>query len=212
MAFRDFRYPDVVAHFNLSYETADDLFADVPPLTLLPATRGMLATTARLATILNNEKAWAEWLIAPLLADLWGRFNSPVGLYSGAEFHPDPDAGLTGFLDFAFCRGPQHPLMTPPVLFTPPVLLTFQAKRDDLHEGLGQCVAGLVGAQRFNRRHGVDEPHLYGCVTTGSLWRFLRLSGTTLTLDFIVYNLGQIDRILGAIASVIAPPAVAAAA
>jgi hypothetical protein len=206
MAFSEFRYPEVLTQLGLSYAAAGDLFPDVPPLPPLPATRDMLRITTRLATMNNNEKARSEWIVAPLLGDVWGRYDGRVGLYSGIDFQADPAAGLVGFCDFAFCRGPQQ------VTFTPPTLLVFEAKRDNLHEGLGQCVAGVVGAQRFNRRHGVDEPHLYGCVTTGSLWQFLRLSGTTLTLDMNEYNTGQLDRILGVIAAVIAPPPVATAA
>jgi hypothetical protein len=205
MAFSNFQYPDVVSELGLTRTSVRDLFANVPPLAPTAELRGMLATTTRLANMNNNEKARSEWLIALLLADVWGRHDGGVALYSGIDFQADPDAGLSGFLDFAFCRGPQD------ITFSPPALLVVESKRDDLHEGLGQCVAGLVGAQRYNRRHGIEEPHLYGCVTTGSLWRFLRLSGTVLTLDQVEYNLGQIDRILGAINSIIAPPAVDAA-
>jgi hypothetical protein len=206
MAFSNFQYPDVVSELGLTYTSVRDMFAAVPSVSPTAELRGMLAKTARLATINNNEKARSEWIISLLLADIWDRYEGRVGLYSGVEFAADPDAGLSGFLDFAFCRGPQD------ITFRPPMLLVVESKRDDLHEGLGQCVAGLVGAQRYNRRHGIEEPHLYGCVTTGSLWRFLRLSGTVLTLDQVEYNLGQIDRILGAINSIIAPPAVVAAA
>jgi hypothetical protein len=123
MAFRDFRYPDVIAQFGLTYTAVDDLFAGVRPLPPLHSTVTALGVTARLATTLNNEKARSEWLIAPLLADFWGRFHGQMGLYSGMEFQPDPESGLTGFLDFAFCRGAQN------VVLTPPLLLVFEAKR-----------------------------------------------------------------------------------
>jgi hypothetical protein len=206
MAFSDFKYPDVITHFGLTYEAADDLFAEVPSVPLADATRQTLATTSRLATTINTEKARSEWLIAPLLGDLWGRYHGRVGLYSGVDFQADPAAQLTGYCDFMFCRGPQQ------VTMTPPTVVVFEAKRDNINDGLGQCVAGLVGAQRFNRRHRVDEPHLYGCVTTGSLWRFLRLSGTTLTLDLTEYSLTQADRILGILAFAVGTPVPAVAA
>lgn len=206
MAFRDFRYPDVIAQFGLTYSTTGDLFAGVRPLAPSPQLVGMLATTARLATINNNEKSRSEWIIALLLADFWGRFQDQMGLYSGVEFQPDPEAGLSGFLDFAFSRGPQQPVITPPVL------LVFEAKKENIIEGLGQCVAGLVGAQRFNRNHGVEEPHLYGCVTTGTAWRFLRLSGTALTAGLTEYTFDQLDRLLGIFAAIMGPLPVAAAA
>jgi hypothetical protein len=206
MAFGDFRYPDVIAQFGLTYNAVDDLFAEVQPLPPLPATRGVLAITARLATTLNNEKARSEWLIAPLLADFWGRFHGQLGLYSGMDFQADPDAGLTGFLDFAFCRGPQQ------IVLTPPLLVVFEAKKENINEGLGQCVAALVGGQRFNQRSGIIEPHLYGCVTTGTAWRFMRLSETTLTVGLTEYTFDQLDQLLGILAFIMGPPPVAAAA
>ncbi len=206
MAFSDFKYPDVIAQLGLTYEPVDDLFAGVPSLPPLDATRQVMATTSRLATMINNEKARSEWIVAPLLGDLWGRYHGRVGLYSGVDFQADPAADLTGYCDFLFCRSPQQ------VTVTPPTVMVFEAKRDNINEGLGQCVAGVVGAQRFNRRHGVNEPHLYGCVTTGSLWRFLRLSGTALTLDLTEYNLNQADRILGILAFAVGVPAPAVAA
>lgn len=207
MAFSDFTYPDVIAQLGLTYDAVDDLFAGVPSLPPLSATRETLATTSRLASILNNEKARSEWIVAPLLGDFWGRHHGRVGLYSGIDFQADPSARLTGFCDFMFCRGPQQ------VSMTPPSLLVFEAKRDNINEGLGQCVAGVVGAQRYNRRHGFDEPNIYGCSTTGSLWRFVRLTGTTLTVDLTEYTLTQSDRILGILAFIVGnPPAVAAAA
>lgn len=200
MAFSDFRYPDVITQLGLTYEAADDLFARVPSLPPLDATRQTMATTSRLAAMINNEKARSEWIIAPLLGDLWGRYHGRLGVYSGVDFQADPAAQLTGYCDFLVCRGPQQ------VVITPPTVVVFEAKRDNINEGLGQCVAGVVGAQRFSRRHGLDEPHLYGCVTTGSLWRFVRLSGTTVTLDLTEYNLNQTDRILGILAFAVGQP------
>jgi hypothetical protein len=67
-------------------------------------------------------------------------------------------------------------------------------------------VAGLVGAQRFNTKAGIDEPHLYGCVTTGTAWRFMRLSGTTLTAGLTEFTFDQLDRLLGIFASIMGSP------
>ena len=206
MAFSEFQYPDVLTQFALTYHAVDDLFAGVPSVTPLASTREALATSTRLASILNNEKARSEWMIAPILGDFWGRYHGQIGLYSGVDFQADPAAGLSGYLDYAFCRGPQN------VSISPPTLLVFEAKRENINEGLGQCVAGVVGAQRFNRRHGIDEPNLYGCVTTGTAWRFLRLNGTTLTVGLNEYTIDQIDRLLGIFASIMGSPSAQAAA
>ena len=40
-------------------------------------------------------------------------------------------------------------------------------------------------------------PTIYGSVTTGTQWQFLKLSGKDLTIDTTEYPLNPIDRILG---------------
>ena len=53
-----------------------------------------------LALSINTEKARSEWLIAPLLAEVWERAAPRVSLYSGLDFNVDPAAlalsGTTG--------------------------------------------------------------------------------------------------------------------
>jgi len=71
MAFCDFRYPDVLATFGLTYDPVPDLFsavADSPPR---PGFGEAFVAGSELASILNNEKARSEWLIAPVLGEFW---------------------------------------------------------------------------------------------------------------------------------------------
>jgi hypothetical protein len=70
----------------------------------------------------------------------------------------------------------------------------------------------MVGAQRFNRRAGLDIDPIFGCVTTGSVWKLLRLAGSTLTIDLHEYTLSQADRILGILTHIVGPPPAAPAA
>jgi hypothetical protein len=63
----------------------------------------------------------------------------------------------------------------------------------------------MVGAQRFNLRHSAPADPIYGCVTTGTAWKFLQLSGTMLTHDLAEYTLAQVDRILGILAHMVGP-------
>ena len=73
-------------------------------------------------------------------------------------------------------------------------------------------IAGMVGALRFNRREGNDIPAVYGGVTTGSLWKFLRLVGDVVTLDLREYALAEVDKILGILRVMVGPVDGAAAA
>ncbi len=206
MAFRDFKYPGLLTTFGLTAEPVENLFETVPPVTPAPAFLASLAVSSRLAAILNTEKARSEGMISPVLVEFWSRYRARIGLYSGNEFDADPDAGLNGYCDFLLSRSPQEPYVTPPTV------VIFEAKRENINEGLGQCIAGMVGAQRFNLRAGTPTDPIYGCVTTGSNWKFLRLSGTRLTQDLTEYTITQVDRILGILTHMIGPvpqPAVA---
>ena len=190
MAFSDFAYPDVITAFGLT-ESSADLFANVGPV---PAGANLTATLIRnlpLATLIHTEKARSELLVSPVLAELWGRSAGGLSLFSGAEFVADADAGLTGFVDFLLGRGPQLPRPAPPVL------VVFEAKRDSIPDGYGQCIAAMVGAARFNSRAGRVPAAVYGAVTTGVNWKFLRLVGTELTFDQPEYTAQQPDRLLG---------------
>ncbi len=93
-----------------------------------------------------------------------------------------------------------------------PVAVVVEAKRDNFESGYGQCIAGMAGAQRFNRREGNGIESVYGAVTTGSLWRFLHLGGPVVTFDLVEYTIAQVDRLLGILTSIVGPAPGAAAA
>lgn len=121
-------------------------------------------------------------------------------MIGAAEFDADPEAGLTGACDFVVCRAPQQSVVIAPTL------ILIEAKRDGIPNGLGQCLAGMVGAQRFNRREGTPVDPVHGCVTTGSNGRFLRLAGSVVTLDPTEYTIGQADKLLGILVHMVGPP------
>jgi hypothetical protein len=206
MAFGDFPYPGVLRTFGLTLNLAPDLFAGVPEVPASATLRDTLSENTRLATTLHTEAGRAMWMVAPVLSHFWWRYRGRIGVYSGLEFSADPGAGLTGFCDFVIGRGPQQPRIVAPVL------VIFEAKRDNIMDGLGQCVAAMVGAVRFNQREDTPVDQVYGAVTTGSLWRFLRLGGTVLTLDLVEYTINQVDRLLGILTHIVGPvPGTAAA-
>jgi len=205
MAFGDFTYPDVLQQLGLTFDNADDLFAGVELVPASWAVQQTLPMTVSLASTLSTEKARSEWMVAPVLADFWSRYHGRVGLYSGVTFNADPDAGLNGYCDYLICRAPQQ------MVVTPPVLVAFEAKNESIVGGLGQCVAAMVGAQRYNRRHNVSADPIYGCVTTGSVWRFVRLNGVVITLGLREYGISEVDRLLGIFVSIVGPPPAVAA-
>src|SRR5262249_15345457 len=89
-----------------------------------------------------------------------------------------------------------------------PLLMVLEAKKNDIEVGLGQCGAQLLGAKLYNDKDGKPAPGLFGCVTTGEFWQFLKLEGDVLTIHperfslkelgkvlwFIVHSVQQLDR------------------
>ena len=200
MAFSDFQYPDVLKQLGLTFASASDLFASVPSVSAGPRLIADLPAFSRLALASGTEKARSEWLIAPVLGDAWARYDGRISLYSGTGFSAEPQAGLSGYVDFLLSRSPQN------VSVTPPVVILIEAKNENIAGGLGQCISAMVGAQRWNLREGTPCDPVYGCTTSGSVWRFLQLSGTTLTLDLNEYSITQLDRILGILIHMIGVP------
>lgn len=68
---------------------------------------------------------------------------------------------------------------------------------------MGQCVAEMIAADRFNRAEGNPITTIYGAVTTGTAWKFLRLQGTRGEIDLSEYALAQPERVLGILLSML---------
>ena len=75
-----------------------------------------------------------------------------------------------------------------------------EAKNENIIAGIPQCLAEMIAAQRFNSMNGIRPVDaVYGIVTTGSIWRFLRLEETAATVDSTEYAIqspGKIFAIL----------------
>ena len=71
-----------------------------------------------------------------------------------------------------------------------------EAKKENLKGGLGQCMAEMVAAWKFNKEQQNDINSVYGVVTTGTVWRFLKLQEKTVTIDLNEYPLPPIGSIL----------------
>jgi hypothetical protein len=191
MAYSDFTLSQVLRRFSLNLIENRDLFAPAPEVEPTEMLRITLAENAPLALAMRTEKARSELLIAPILLEVRRAAGGEVSLFSGAEFSVDSSQGLNGACDFLMTKSPRQ------VFIESPVLAIFEAKKEDIVGGLGQCAAAMVAAQRFNEQEGTTIPVLFGAVTTGDLWKFLVLDGNDLFLDGPTYYLDQIKTILG---------------
>jgi hypothetical protein len=190
MSYSSFTVKQVEQQFNLQIIT-DSFLPAIPPLTPSPNLADLLGRTASFAALLGTEKARSEFIIAPLLFELRELLDRQVGLFSGVDFTIDIPSGLNGVCDFLLTRSSSE------VSIKAPVVVLIEAKKGELNGGWGQCMAEMVAAQRFNQADGQDIPCIYGSVTTGTQWQFLRLVGQQMWIDVTEYALMPLDRILG---------------
>jgi hypothetical protein len=202
MAFSDFDLADVAAKLGVAVADHPDLFAGAAGVPLSPPVAGLLSLYLPLAIANGTEKARSELLIAPVLADAREQLERRVSLFSGWDFVVDRAKGLNGVCDYILCRSPQQEFITAPVA------VIVEAKNENIKGGLGQCGSEMVAARLFNERAGLGELPITGCVTTGTVWRFLRLAGADLLIDQKEYYLAtHPDLILGILLSALRDPA-----
>ncbi|NJL02003.1 MAG: hypothetical protein HC838_02425 [Spirulinaceae cyanobacterium RM2_2_10] len=191
MSYSQFTLNRLKTDFGLAIQEGGSLYAEPPelhPSSLLSQT---LQDYLPLALAINSEKARSEFILAPILGDLRRQIMSPISLFSGKEFNVDPVQGLVGFCDFILCRSSEQ------LFIEAPVLIIVEAKNENIIGGLGQCAAAMLAAQIFNGSRQQSFLHIYGCVTTGNVWRFLRLEGSNLAIDNGEYYIKELPKILG---------------
>jgi hypothetical protein len=190
MPYSSFTLVQVQRQFELNVVTGV-FFADLPPLPPGDWLTNLLKKSAPLAATLGTEKVRAELIIAPLLFEFRELLNCQVSLFSGNDFSVDIDADLSGACDFLLTRSVSE------FVIEAPAIAIVGANKGDFNAGWGQCAAEMVAAQKFNAANGKDMPTIFGSVTTGTLWQFLKLTGQDLTIDVTEYSLDPLDRILG---------------
>jgi hypothetical protein len=191
MAYSDFTLAKAQSSFNLTLDETKDLFNDVSPVSPPETLKAILSYYVPLATSVGTEKARSELMIAPILVELRKLLSNKISFFSGNEFNVDATKGLQGFCDYILSGSREQLFITAPVMFI------FEAKKEDIIGGLGQCVAAMVGAQLFNQAKGNEVKRIYGCVTSGTNWKFLFIEETTVYIDSIEYYINQVDKVLG---------------
>jgi hypothetical protein len=191
MAYSDFTLAKVKQELGIEVLEGKLLFAAVEPVGISDLLRQLIDRDGGLATLINTEKARSEFLIAPILADVRQQSNQQVSLFSGSSFNVDVEKGLIGFCDFILSQSSEQ------IDVVAPVVTIVEAKNESVIGGLGQCIASMVAAQIFNQRSGIVKDAIYGAVTSGTNWRFLKLVGNQVWIDNREYFINEVDQILG---------------
>jgi hypothetical protein len=192
MAYNDFTtIAKVQQKFQLIINEGIRFLPDIGPIAASPALTQFLEEGIPLAIATGSEKARSELIISPILLEIRRNLKRQISLFSGEDFDVDIANGLNGRCDFLISRSSIQSEIEAPAI------VIIEAKKGELKKGIGQCLAEMVAAQKFNQERGNVVKFIYGGVTSGTLWRFLKLEGNLVTIELSEYQLPPIEPILG---------------
>ncbi len=197
VAYSNFTLAQLIETFDLSLQESSGLLGSVPEAEASEFLKMTLSENVALAVAIGTEKARSEMIITPILLELRRQFAKKISLFSGVDFTVSPEQGLSGVCDYLISRSAEQ------LLVRSPVIMLVEAKNENLKAGLPQCIAEMVAAQQFNQQQGNAIETVYGVVTSGTVWRFLRLKGHTVEIDPDEYYTQNLGTILGILVSAI---------
>jgi hypothetical protein len=190
MAYSDFTFEHLQTRFGITLKPSS-LFASVTEVMPDDWLVRILERSVSMAQRIGTEKAKSEFIIAPILLEARMLANDAISIFSGTDLNVDEEQGLKGFCDYLITRS------TNQLFIEEPIIAIVEAKNDNINGGIPQCIAEMIAARLFNERKGSPKQAVYGAVTTGSLWRFFELRGTTVFADTKDYNVDALGKLLG---------------
>lgn len=197
MSYRDFTIQQIQKDFQLKILHIPGLFDQMTAKPISAHLTETLRENVPLALSINTEKARSELIIAPILVELRKQFDHRISLFSGVEFNVDKDQGLNGYCDFIVSLSPEQ------LFLQTPILSLVEAKNENIMSGLGQCMAEMVAAKLYNEQEGHDKHHVYGVVTSGNLWKFLKLKDQVVSFDLDDYGIKEVGKIIGILSGMV---------
>jgi len=173
MAYSDFTLEDLENKFGIK-NRYEDLKFDIQPFEPSESLKQDLILARKLPVV--SEKAKSEWIVVPILKELLNASNDFFTIYSGENLHVDGEQVLKGECDFILTKNIKT------VNINYPILQIVEAKKNDIDLGIPQCAAQVVGTYFFNKKKGIDINKIYGCITNGDNWLFIKLEDNTILL------------------------------
>lgn len=196
MSYSSFTNLDLKRQFGVEQIYRTNLFTHIAPRSVSDLLKTVLSENLNFALAQGTEKARSEYIIAPVFSELRKQSHETISIFSGWELNVDAAQGLSGFCDFLVSRSPYQSALEAPIV------VAVEAKKEDFEKGISQCIAEMIGARIYNEKLGNSVDEIYGCVTTGDVWRFLKLKDNLAEVESrafeITKDIGQILGILWA--------------
>ena len=192
MCYREFTsIIQVKQAFGLTTVEGPRFLPQTTPIAPSATLTDFLANSLPVAVATGSEKARSEMIITPVLLEVRKILQQNISLFSGEDFTVDYESGLDGICDYLISRSPEM------LEIEAPAVAVVEAKKADLKTGIGQCVAEMVAMQKFNEAKGKPISVIYGSVSNGTQWRFLKLEEKIVSIDLNDYALLPVEEILG---------------
>ena len=199
MSYSNFTLKKVKTDFSLKTIEKMSLFSDIQALEISESLSATLQRNAPLALSINTEKARSELIIINILVEIKEILSGNISLFSGIDFTVDNERGLNGYCDFILSQSPEQ------LYIETPVVTIVEAKNENIISGLGQCIAEMYAARLYNEQEGSSLTCIYGSVTTGDEWKFLKLIEDTVYIDRPSYYLSDLPKIMGILVRMVTP-------
>ncbi len=194
MAYSDFTFWDIEKKFGITSKSKIMSF-DIKPIEASEWLKRDLQFAETQPA--DSEKAKSEWIVAPILKELVLKNNNYFKVYSGNVLNVDTKQGLSGECDFILVKDAET------MGINYPIIQIVEAKNGEIEKGIPQCAAQMVGAYYFNEQKGVKIEQIYGCVTNGDVWKFMKLEDNVILIDQKKYYLGELEKLLGTFQAII---------
>lgn len=197
MSYSNFSLKDVKHKLGISLLENENLFSHVEAVKISPILQDILSENIPLARAINTEKARSELIIANILVEVRKIFNHKISLFSGIEFNVDKDKNLNGFCDFILSASAEQ------LMLGAPIVTIVEAKNENIIGGLGQCIAEMFAADIFNKNENNRIEQVYGVVTTGTTWKFLKMKEKVASIDLDEYPIEMPGKIIGILSGMV---------
>jgi len=197
MPYSEFTLKKVKNEFDLQIIENKTIFNNINAVDIDSDFKNKLEENIHLALAINTEKARSEFIIAYVLSEIKYQLKDRISLFSGVDFDVDKEKNLNGFCDFIISLSSEQ------FYITAPVITVVEAKNENIVAGIGQCLSEMVASQQFNDREHNSLGKIYGAITTGNAWKFMKLENKCVYIDRKEYHIENIEKIMGILLAMI---------
>jgi len=197
MPYSDFTLKRVKEELNVNVIEDRDLFSYIQEIQISDYLLATLKYNVPLAMAVGTEKIRSELIIANVLLEVRRILGNKISFFSGVNLDVDKGKSLTGFCDFIISKSQEQFYMSAPII------TVVEAKNEHIAGGLGQCIAEMYASSIFNDKEGSHLPIIYGAVTTGNTWKFLKYKDNMAYIDLQEYYIANATKIVGVLVEMV---------